>query len=175
MRSGVRCAETTPTSNGTSNSASAWAASSITDQSLSLPMITPTRGPGVLGVMVMVAPSVGPFRMREPVRRPRRAFPHICDVRVVVERAVRRAKHIDVSDLAARPLTLVVQVHLCLGHPAEQVVHPLVHAHRRSLLRANHIGHHGNWCDRCRVAERIVEDRTQVLFELTGARAIDAP
>jgi hypothetical protein len=43
MRPGVRCADTTPTSNGTSNSASAVAASSMTDQSLSLPMITPTR------------------------------------------------------------------------------------------------------------------------------------
>ena len=58
MRPGVRCAETTPTSNGTSNSASACAASSITDQSLSLPMITPTRGSG------MFTPSVGPFGVR---------------------------------------------------------------------------------------------------------------
>ncbi|SKT93806.1 Uncharacterised protein [Mycobacteroides abscessus subsp. abscessus] len=43
MRPGVRCAETTPTSNGISNSAKAFAASDITDQSLSLPMIRPTR------------------------------------------------------------------------------------------------------------------------------------
>ncbi len=44
MRCGVRCAEYTPTSYGTSNSASAWAAASMTDQSESLPMITPTTG-----------------------------------------------------------------------------------------------------------------------------------
>src|SRR5690348_10365015 len=50
MPTGVRCAETTRTSCGTSNSASASAAALITDQSESLPMITPTdvslmRGP----------------------------------------------------------------------------------------------------------------------------------
>src|SRR6201991_2739330 len=102
MRAGVRCADTTPTSNGTSNSASACAASSITDQSLSLPMITPTRGWGALA-LVMSTPSVGPLGMRQPVCGPGRPFPHICDVRVVGERAACRAEDVDVADLAAGP------------------------------------------------------------------------
>ena len=41
---GIRCAETTSTSYGTPNSASASAAASITGQSESLPMTTPTSG-----------------------------------------------------------------------------------------------------------------------------------
>src|SRR6201991_3519879 len=130
MRPGVRCAEATPTSIGTSNSASACAASSITDQSLSLPMITPTRG------LVMSTPSVGPFGMRQPVCGPHRAFPHIRDVCVVSQRSARGAENVDVSDLSARPLALAVQMDLGLGHPAEQVMQSLVHAHRRSLLCA---------------------------------------
>src|SRR6478735_6875812 len=125
MRPGVRCADTTPTSNGTSNSASACAASSITDQSLSLPMITPTRG---WGALVMSTPSVGPLGVRQPVCGPGRTFPHIGDVRVVAERASGAAQDVDVADLAAGALALAVQVNPGLRHAAEQVMQPLVDA-----------------------------------------------
>src|SRR4051794_22575557 len=46
MTSGVRWAETIRTSYGTPNSASTSMAACIVGRSLSLPMITPTRGPG---------------------------------------------------------------------------------------------------------------------------------
>lgn len=41
---GIRCADTTSTSYGISNSSSAWAAASMTGQSESEPMTTPMRG-----------------------------------------------------------------------------------------------------------------------------------
>src|SRR5690349_3686678 len=116
MRSGVRWADTTPTSNGISNSASAWAAASITGQSLSLPMISPTLAPSAMSV-----PSVGPLRMRQPVCRPACPFTQFLDV---------LADDVDVTDLAARALLLAVQMHLGVGNPAEQMVQPLVHRHR---------------------------------------------
>ena len=39
---------------------------------------------------------------------------------------------------------------LRVGHPGEQVVQPLVHAHRRLLRRAKHVGHHRHRRDRRR-------------------------
>src|SRR6185369_14864887 len=102
MRPGVRCADTTPTSNGTSNSANAVTASSITDQSLSLPMMTPTRAP----LLAMFIPSVRPFAVRQPVRGTYRPFPDLRGVLRVVDRTTRGAEHVDVADLAARPFRL---------------------------------------------------------------------
>ena len=91
IRSGVRWAETTPTSKATSNSASACAASSMTAQSLSLPMITPTRGCPASCISVPTVPSVGPLRVRQPVCRPRGPFTNVRDVRLV-SRASRRRR-----------------------------------------------------------------------------------
>src|SRR5882757_7625356 len=116
MRAGVRCADTTPTSNGTSNSASAVTASSITDQSLSLPMMTPT-----LGVLAMSVPSIRPLAVRQVVRGPRRTLPDVRNVFVVGRRTVGRTEHVHVPDLAPRPLGLAVQVHLGIGDPREQM------------------------------------------------------
>src|ERR1700739_3047364 len=120
MRSGVRCAETTPTSNGMSNSASACAAASITGQSLSLPMISPTRGSARWSAMDI--PSVSPFRVRQPVCRPPGALAHVRDVLRVVGRPVECAEDVDVTDLAARAFLLAVQMDADIGHPAEQVM-----------------------------------------------------
>src|SRR6478609_12146777 len=128
MRSGVRCAETTPTSNGMSNSASACAAASITGQSLSLPMIRPTLAPSA----TMSVPSVGPLRVRQPVCRPRGPFTQFRHV---------FADEVHVPDLAAGALALAIEVHLRIGDAAEQMVQPFVHAHRRFVLCAKHIGH----------------------------------
>src|SRR5690606_18294146 len=102
MRCGVRCAETTPTSNRTPNSASASAAASMVGQSESLPMIRPTAGPG-LPLSLMRIPSVGPNAVRHPVRRTLCLLPHLGDV---------LAEHVDVPDLAVRALALAVEVHL---------------------------------------------------------------
>src|ERR1700688_3864961 len=129
MRSGVRCAETTPTSNGTSNSASAWAAASITGQSLSLPMINPTRG-SARSSEAMAIPSIGPLRVRQPVCRSLGPLAHVRDVLRVVGRPVARPDDVDVPDLAARAFCLAVQMDMGIRHPAEQMVQPLVHRHR---------------------------------------------
>ena len=56
IRSGVRCAETTSTSQGTPNSASTAAASLMTDQSESEPMTTATSGSG-MGSMLDQSPN----------------------------------------------------------------------------------------------------------------------
>src|SRR3954447_7097402 len=130
MRSGVRCADTTPTSNGMSNSASAWAAASITGQSLSLPMIRPTRAPSAIAV-----PSVGPLRMRQPVCRPRRSFTQFRHV---------FAHDVHVPDLAAWALALAIEVHLRVGDAAEKMVQPFVRSHLWYLFCTKHIGHHGD-------------------------------
>src|SRR3954471_22372078 len=155
MRSGVRCADTTPTSNGMSNSASAWAAASITGQSLSLPMISPTRAPSAMSV-----PSVGPLRVRQPVCRPRGPFTQFRHV---------FADDVHVPDLAAGALALAIEVHLRIGDAAEQMVQPFVHAHLWFVLRAKHIGHHRDRSKQAGVAERVVQHRAQVLLELTRA------
>src|SRR6476659_2798289 len=137
MRPGGRCAEITPTSNGTSNSASAVAASSITDQSLSLPMMTPTRGS-----LDMFIPSVRPLAVRQPVRGPHGTFPNVGHVRLVFQRTTQCAKDVHVTDLAARSFGLSVEVHPGFGHPREQVMQSLVHAHSGKPRCAKHVRHH---------------------------------
>src|SRR3954447_4072058 len=140
MRSGVRCADTTPTSNGMSNSASACAAASITGQSLSLPMISPIRGAGTCASRkrsssAMSVPSVGPPRMRQPVCRPRRSFTQFRHV---------FAHDVHVPDLAAGALALAIEVHLRIGDAAEKMVQPFVRSHLWYLFCTKHIGHHGD-------------------------------
>src|SRR6188472_2855985 len=134
MRSGVRCADTTPTSNGMSNSANACAAASITGQSLSLPMISPTRGAGTCSSRkrsssAMSVPSVGPLRVRQPVCRPRGPFTQFRHV---------FADDVHVPDLAAGTLALAIEVHLHVGDSAEQMVQPFVHADFWFVLGAKH-------------------------------------
>src|SRR5690349_18737297 len=153
MRSGVRCADTTPTSKGMSNSANACAAASITGQSLSLPMISPT----LAGSGMSAVPSVRPLRMRQPVCRPGGPFTQL---RHIV------SDDVDVADLAAGALLFAVQMNLRVGDAAEEMVHPLVHTHGGFLRCAKHIGHHRDRCDRAGVAERVVQHCAQVLFEL---------
>ena len=78
-------------------------------------------------------------------------------------------------DLAARALLFAVEVHMDVRQPAEQVVDALIHAHRRGCVRAEHVGHHRHRCDRAGHAEWVVQHRPQVLFELTGDRAVHGP
>ena len=78
-------------------------------------------------------------------------------------------------DLSAGPFLFAVEVHVGVGHPAEQMVDALIHTHRRRRVRAEHIGHHRHRCDRAGRAEWIVQHRPQVLFELTGDRAVHGP
>src|SRR6185312_16129631 len=172
MRSGVRCAETTPTSKGTSNSASAWAAASITGQSLSLPMIKPTRGPSFL---VMSIPSVCPFRVRQPVCRPLGSLTHVRDVPRVVGRTSVPPEDVDVPDLAARAFFLAVEVNTCLRDAPEQMMQPLVKFHRRRLRRAEHICHHGQRRYRRCCTQRIVQHYSKMLLELTGGGPVHRP
>src|SRR5262245_28335621 len=113
MRWGVRCAETTPTSNRISNSAKAIAAASMVGQSESLPMIRPTCALLTVGI-----PSVGPNRVRHPVRRALGLLAHHGDI---------VAEHVDMPDLAIRAFALAVQVHLRLRQSGEEVVQSLVH------------------------------------------------
>src|ERR1700756_1575927 len=101
-----------------SNPPSACAAASITGQSLSLPMINPTRGCR----SGMAIPSVGPFRVRQPVCRPLGPLAHVRYVLRVVRRPVACSENVDVADLAARALFLAVQMDTGVRHSAEQVM-----------------------------------------------------
>src|SRR6185437_6792681 len=112
MPSGVRCADTTRTSNGTSNSASVAAASDITVKSESLPMITPTTGSS--SAMRVHLRSIAQCQV---VRRRPGPLP---DRRQVV------AQRGHVADLATGPESLAVQVDLDIRPARHQVVHPLV-------------------------------------------------
>ena len=84
-------------------------------------------------------------------------------------------QNVHMPDLAARALFLAVEVHVGVRDPAEQMVHPLIHAHRRLNGRAEHIGHHRHRCDRAGVTQRVIQHRAQVLFELTGDRPVHGP
>src|SRR3954453_23915158 len=106
MSRGVRWAETTRTSYGTSNSASASAAAPMTGQSESLPMITPTTGAalgsGMRGRLSQVlGPAVGPGRGGQPGGGQRGAGPDGGHV-------VAEERH--VADLAVGALGLAVEV-----------------------------------------------------------------
>src|SRR5687767_7893122 len=125
MRRGVRWAETTCTSYGTSKSASVSAAGSSIGQSESLPMTMPTTGslmPGSRGGVVVegrLLERIG--RVDDPVGqvagRGDRPRPHLGEV-------LAQGGH--VPELAARALALAVPVHLHVGPVRHEVVHPLV-------------------------------------------------
>src|SRR5664279_3565516 len=105
MPSGVLWADTTRTSCAISNSVSASAAADMTDQSESLPMMTPTSGM--------------PFSIREIVRGTPGARAHVVKI---------SAQCSDVSDLATGPESLAVQVNLHIRPLRQAVVHTLVNA-----------------------------------------------
>src|ERR1700729_2114159 len=116
MPNGVRWAETTRTSCGTSNSASASAAADITVQSESLPIITPTSAASGMRVSV-----------REVLRRSHGPGPHV--VQVIAQR-----RH--VADLATGPEPLAVQVNLDVWPVRHAVVYPFVDALGHHVVRA---------------------------------------
>src|SRR3954468_820631 len=105
MRRGVRWAERTCASYGTSNSSSASAAGSMTGQSESLPMTMPTTG-SLLGPLTRVSSVLGVEReggvhhaVGQVMRRGHRPRAHLGDV--VAQRG-------DVAELATAPLALAV-------------------------------------------------------------------
>src|SRR3569833_3099935 len=167
---GIRWAETTSASYGTPNSSSASAAAFMTGQSESLPITTPT---------VTVPPSPGAWprgrvrRVARPARSPRSvpqvvgrvARPFAYLVQVVAERG-------HVPDLAAWTDLLAVEVHL---HARVVRHHVDVARIDLGIVAAEDVGHHRVRRGRPRVAQRKVEHRAQVLFELRGARALDRP
>src|SRR5450830_851696 len=81
-------------------------------------------------------------------------------------------RDVDVPELAARTHTLAVQVDLdarvAPSDGGERVG-------RIGQLAPEHVGHDGPAGGRCRLAERQVEDRTQVLLELARDGAVDGP
>ncbi|CMH90974.1 Uncharacterised protein [Mycobacterium tuberculosis] len=77
--------------------------------------------------------------------------------------------------LATGSLGLAVEVNPGVGHSRKQMVQPLVDAHGRRLRGAEHIGHHRHGHHGVAVAERVVQDRAQMLLELAGARPVDGP
>src|SRR4051812_16312087 len=109
MRRGVRWAERTCASYGTSNSSSASAAGSITGQSESLPMTMPTTG-SLLGPLTRVSSVLGLEReggvddaVGQVPGRSHCAGAHLGDV---------AAQCGDVAELAASSLSLAVPVQL---------------------------------------------------------------
>src|SRR4051812_26587246 len=156
MSSGIRWAETTCASYATPNSASTSAAADITDQSESLPMITPTSGASATVVS-----------QREAVGG--RTGPGTDLGEIGAERS-------DVPDLASRTESLAVQVHLDVRPVGEPVMRPLVDAVRGDVVRpAQQVRHHDHRGGERGGAERVVVPRAQVLLELRRARTLDRP
>ena len=125
---------------------------------------------GIVRQLVDVVP-VRPHPVAQPPGGQPGASPQLAEV---------GADDVDVPELAAGPEGLAVQVHLDVGEPGRQVVHPLVHAHRRSRHRrirrsAQHIAHHDERRDLIGAAERVVQDCPQVLLELAGHRPVHRP
>ncbi len=114
-------------------------------------------------------------RVRQPVCGPHRALPHIRDVRRVVRRSAGRAEDVDVADLAAGRSPLPYRCTFASGIRANRWCSRSSMLIVGVCLRTKHIGHHGHRRDRRGVAERIVEHRAQMLFELAGARAVHGP
>src|SRR5215470_19933954 len=153
---GIRCADTTSASYGTPNSASAVAAASITGQSESLPMTTPTTAPLL---MASILPR------RQVARRPPGPL-----ARLVPERRVPGHGH--VPDLAPRPHLLPVQVdlHVRVGRHHMEVAG--VHV---GIGATENIRHNDLRRDRPGGAKGQVQDGPQVLLELRRHGPLDGP
>src|SRR5262252_3252932 len=153
---GIRCADTTSASWGTPNSSSAAAAASITGQSESLPMTTPTRAPPFMGSILsrsqIACRAPGPLSQLVP----QRGIPG----------------HGHVPDLAPRAHLLAVQVHLHtrIGRHHMQVAP--VHA---GIGTTKDIRHNDLRRDRTGSAQRKVQDGPQVLLELRCRGPLDGP
>src|SRR5690606_14665095 len=149
IASGVRCAEITRTSYGTWNSSRASAAARMVGQSESLPMMTPTNAPLACSTSATLA-------LPQPPGGTAGARPY--DLQVVAE-------HRDVADLATRPYLLPVQVHPSSWVGGEQVMQALVDPHTAGRSTED-VDHYRHRCQRCGIAQRVVEHRPQVLLEL---------
>src|SRR5699024_3894149 len=179
---GVRCAEYTPTSEGTSNSPNAVTAGSSTGQSESLPMITPTLDSSLITTPLVLfladgtgtrcphcphgplsqPPSmnvvpVGPFGVRQPVRGVPRTHP---------QRFRFRTEQVHMAQFPSGTFGLAVEVHLDIGESGEEVVQSFVDAHFGLLFGAEHVRHHTCGREHVAHAEWVVEHCPQVLFEL---------
>src|SRR5690349_11414150 len=109
MSSGIRCAETTSASYGTSNSPSAWAAALIVGQSESEPITIPASGPASL--------IAGSHQVGGCVPGP---ATHVVQV-------APECRH--VADLAARPNLLAIQL-----DPKPRVAGEAVQQGRRKII-----------------------------------------
>src|SRR5215218_7863269 len=178
IRRGVRCAETTCASYGTSKSSSTSAAGCIIGQSESLPMTIPTTGSSSCS---STRASCGSVLFGERERRIDHAVGEVAGggsgagahrVEVVAERG-------DVTELAPRPLPLAVPVDLHVRPVRHQVVHALVEPGAVPAGgaggAAQHVGHDDDRRRGGGRAEGVVEHRPQVLLELAGARPLDRP
>ena len=79
------------------------------------------------------------------------------------------------ADLPIGAFSLSVQVNSRVGHACHQMVGALIHRHLGRLWCAEDVGHHGDLGARRGVAERVVENGPEVLFELRRDRAVHRP
>src|SRR5215213_2864622 len=154
MASGIRWAETTSASNGTSNSASAVAAAPITGQSESDPMTMPTRGVG----------AESSIRISSQVRRGMLGPPSGV-VEIIAEGG-------DVTNLASRAHLFAVEL-----HPEPAIPSEAMQQRRWKIIdaAAEDIDHHRPRHSGPRITQGQIEDRAQVVLELRGVRAVDGP
>src|SRR3954451_15096599 len=151
MRRGVRWADRTRASYGTSNSSRASAAGSITGQSESLPMTMPTTG-SLLGPLTPLSSVLGVEReggvhhaVGQVPGRGDRSRAHLGDV-------VAEGRHM--AELATAALTLAVPVQLHVRPVGHEVVDALVEGRagpvRLGSRAAEDVGdHRARGCDAC--------------------------
>src|SRR5690606_2842655 len=157
--SGVRCAEPTAASWAVPGSPGASAAACMTGQSESEPITMPTRG-----VLLWSLTGVSQVSA-EPGGRVAGALQGLVEV---------VAEGVHVSDLAAGPPVLAVQVHLEVRIAGHHVGEPVIEATR--VPRATEdVDHHGPGRARLRRSQRQVHHGTQVVLELRGDRAVLGP
>src|SRR4029453_17168507 len=169
MASGIRCAGTTSASNDTPNSRKACPAAPITGQSESEPITIPTRGRG----MGSGAMSSGP-NPSDPIslgigisHQVRRGMPRPLPSLFKIISGGR-----DMAHLAAGADLLAIQL-----HPQPPITSKAMQQRRRKIINpaAETVRHDPPGFLARRVAERQVEDGTQMVFELRGVGPIDRP
>src|SRR5512132_3439350 len=147
MASGIRCAETTSASNGTSNSRSASPAALITGQSesepMTIPTLGPTRGRGVSSGPISSGPTSSDIGISHQVCRgmPR---PLPCLFKIISIGG-------DMTDLATWADLLAIQL-----HPQPPLASKAMQQGRRKLINAaaEYVGHDRPLLLAARVAER---------------------
>ena len=85
------------------------------------------------------------------------------------------ADDINVTNLAAGLVVLAIEVDLGLWVALHDVADAVGHRHGGVFVSSQDVGHDGNRSKRLSRAQRQVQDRTQVLFELGGHAAILSP